>query len=96
MNGGDHAHRRFSRPKSEAGPRLTTYPVSYELTQDDGTGPVILRSQRQEADGACVSFELGTFDLDKTGFVRVTDAGPESVTFNRMRFTYLGPGARRR
>ena len=67
------------------------YPALYEVTQGDGTQVTIGKCQRDGVDGACMSFDLGTFDLGSTGFVRVIDTGAESITFNRMIFTYLGP-----
>jgi len=37
------------------------------------------------------TFDLGEFDLGSTGWVRVQDTGSESVAFDQMSFTYLGP-----
>lgn len=66
-----------------------TYDVPYIVTKADGTTTTIYKNQSQGTD--TVTFDLGEFDLGTTGWVRVQDPGSSSITFNKMRFNYLGP-----
>ncbi len=65
-----------------------SYPALYIVHHATGT-TTIQRSQLIGTD--YVSFDLGDFDLGSTGWVRVQDTGSQSITFNKMKFTYLGP-----
>jgi hypothetical protein len=67
-----------------------SYPAQYVVHHAGGT-TTVLKSQLDGTSGAYVSFTVGDFDLGSTGWVRVNDTGCQSITFNRMRFTYLGP-----
>ncbi len=69
-----------------------SYPAQYIVNHAAGT-TTILKSQRDGTSGAYVTFDLGDFDLGSTGWVRVNDTGCESLTFNKMDFTYMGPAS---
>lgn len=66
------------------------YPAEYTVNHAGGS-TTILQSQREGTPDACESFDLGEFDLQSGSFIHVNDTGTESITFNRMLFTYLGP-----
>lgn len=67
-----------------------TYPAEYVIHHEAGT-TTVLKSQLDGVSGSCPNFDLGEFDLGAGSHVRVNDIGSSSITFNRMRFTYLGP-----
>lgn len=72
--------------------RLTsraTYAAEYIVSHAGGT--TTITQVQYGTDGACATFDLGAFDLGSTGYVRVNDPGGGSITFDRMKFTYLGP-----
>lgn len=63
--------------------------MPYIVHHVDGVSTISKR-QRDGPPGQCVTFELGEFNLDESSFVHVEDTGCESVTFNQMKFIYLG------
>lgn len=73
-----------------------TYAVPYIVTRGDGTTSTTWRVQSDQGT-TYVTFSLGEHDLGATGTVRVEDRkqdgtwGARSITFNKMKFTYLGP-----
>jgi hypothetical protein len=67
-----------------------SYPAEYIISHDGGA-TTILKSQLDGTSGSCPNFDLGEFDLSAGSHVGVNDTGSESITFNRLRFTYLGP-----
>lgn len=67
-----------------------TYPAEYIITHASGI-TTVLKSQLDGVSGSCPNFDLGEFDLVAGSFIRVNDTGSQSITFNRMLFTYLGP-----
>ncbi len=66
-----------------------SYPARYIVTHANGT-TTIDKSQRDGTEGGCESFDLGTYTLVAGSSVRVRDTGSQSITFNRMLFTYQG------
>lgn len=73
-----------------------TYAVPYIVTLGDGSTSTTWRVQSDQGT-TYVTFILGEYDLGSTGKVRVEDKkqdnswGSGSITFNKMKFTYLGP-----
>lgn len=63
------------------------YNVPYIVTKGDGTTTTIYKNQSVGTD--YITFDLGEFELGSTGWVRVQDPGADSITFNRMKFTFL-------
>ena len=66
------------------------YPAEYIVHHANGT-TTVLKSQLDGTSGGCNDFDIGSFDLSAGSYVRVNDSGGSSITFNRMKFTYLGP-----
>jgi len=66
-----------------------TYDVPYMIHHAGGT-TTVYQNQSVGVDPEYYTIALGTYDLGEDGWVRVEDPGPNSVGFNRMRFTYLG------
>lgn len=66
------------------------YPAEYIVTHANGT-TTVLKSQLDGTSGACLAFDIGTFDLNVGSYVRVNDTGNSSLTFNQMRFVLQGP-----
>ncbi len=65
-----------------------SYPAQY-IVNHAGGQTTILWQQNQGT--MCETFDIGEFDMTVGSFIRVNDTGSESITFNRMLFTYLGP-----
>ncbi len=66
-----------------------TYAVQYVVHHANGT-TTINKSQRDGTLDACESFDLGSYNLAAGSYIRVIDTGPQSITFNRMLFSYRG------
>ena len=67
-----------------------TYPAEY-IIYHAGGATTVLKSQRDGVLDSCPNFDLGEFDLVPGSYIRVNDTGSSSITFNRMRFTFLAP-----
>jgi len=76
-----NAQWRFSESRA-------SYPAEY-IVNHAGGQTTILWQQNQGT--MCETFDIGEFDMTVGSFIRVNDTGSESITFNRMLFTYLGP-----
>ena len=64
------------------------------MLQESGI-PTVVIEKEDRAGGLARSFEyvdedLGEHFMCSDSFVRIEDPGPNSIGFNRMRFTYLG------
>ncbi len=68
-----------------------SYPAQYIVHHAGGT-TTVNKSQRDGTPDACESFDLGTYTLGVGSSIRVNDTGSQSLTFNRMLFTYKGTG----
>lgn len=53
-------------------------------------GDRLIEHVQERGDGEYRSVDLGHHFMCDGSFVRVEDPGPNSITFNRMRFTYVG------
>lgn len=51
---------------------------------------ILIEDVQQRRGGAYVDVNLGNHFMCPASMVRIQDPGPNSITFNRMRFTYLG------
>jgi len=66
-----------------------TYPALYQIHDEDGLVLQIERVQ-ERGDGEYRDEDLGNHFMCPDSFVRIEDPGSNSITFNRMQFTYLG------
>ena len=69
-----------------------SYDVPYVIHHATGTS-VVYQNQGVGTDYNYYTIDLGIHDLGSDGWVRVDDPGSGSITFNRMRFTYMGPSS---
>lgn len=65
------------------------YPVQYVVHHAHGT-TTVNKSQRDGTLNTCQSFDLGSYQLTAGSYIRVSDPGSQSITFNRMLFSYEG------
>lgn len=66
-----------------------TYEAQYILTHTGGTYTV--GRVQQTATDTLGEVDMGTWDLGPTGYLRVNDPGPNSISFMYCDFTYMGP-----
>ncbi|MBW1810494.1 MAG: hypothetical protein JRJ87_20015, partial [Deltaproteobacteria bacterium] len=65
------------------------YAAQYRII-DTRDGDVLIERVQERVGGAYVDEDLGNHFMCPDSFVRIQDPGPNSITFNRMQFTYLG------
>jgi hypothetical protein len=67
-----------------------TYPAQYHII-GTAAGDVLIERVQLRNNGLYLDEDLGRHALCTGSYVRIQDPGAQSITFNKMRFIYLGP-----
>ncbi len=65
------------------------YAVAYRII-NTSVGDVLIERVQYSGNGEYVDEDLGNHFMCPDSYVRIQDPGAKSITFNKMRFTYLG------